>query len=147
MNEFGLQIESVSKHLDEKQKKRLQVDVFIRLCKKLEEIESTEINNSIKETFNLLQEYVRDESVKKSQYMKSFNALKKLVRDELGFTRKGQIAEEMTGIGIALGVAIGGGFVGINPAFVGIGLPIGLAIGAGIGRKKEEQAESEGKTY
>ena len=117
------------------------------MCNKLDETENTDINKLIRDTFDLLQEYTRDESIKKTIYLKSFKALKKQVREELGFTPKGLIQEEMTGMGIAIGVALGSAFVGINPAFIGIGLPIGLAIGASIGKRKEEQAESEGKTY
>lgn len=147
MNEYAMKIESVSQHFDEKKKKKLQTKVFVNLCNKLEETEYTEINILIRNTFDLLQDYTRDESIKKSIYLKSFRALKKLVREELGFTPKGLLQEEMTGMGIAIGVALGGAFVGVNPAFVGIGLPIGLVIGASIGKRKEDQAESEGKTY
>lgn len=147
MNEYAPMIESITQQFDEKKKKKLQTKVFERLCIKLKDTENRDIDNLIKETYNLLQEFSRDETVKKSLYVKSFKELKKLVRTELGFTPKGLIQEEMTGMGIAIGVALGGAFVGLNPAFIGIGLPIGLAIGASIGKKKEDQAEKEGKTY
>jgi len=147
MNEYATKIESVTHYFDDKKKKKLQTKIFIRLCNKLDETENTDINKLIRDTFDLLQEYTRDESIKKTIYLKSFKALKKQVREELGFTPKGLIQEEMTGMGIAIGVALGSAFVGTNPAFIGIGLPIGLAIGASIGKRKEEQAESEGKTY
>lgn len=147
MEEYISKLENISQKYNAKQRKKLQIDVFVRLCKKLTENQDEEINSLIKETFDFLQEYTRDESIKKKSYIKSFRALKKQVRDQLGFTPKGLIQEEMTGIGIAIGVALGGGFVGVNPAFVGIGIPIGLAIGAAMGKKKEDQAENEGKTY
>jgi hypothetical protein len=147
MNEYVLKIENVTQRLDEKKKKKLQVKLFVRLCNKVEEEENIDINRMIQETFDLLQEYTQDESIKKSTYLKSFRELKKHVREELDFTPKGLLQEEMTGIGIAIGVAMGSAFVGINPALIGIGLPIGLAIGASIGKRKEDKAESEGKTY
>ena len=101
----------------------------------------------IADTYALLSDYDSNRELKPKSYLKSFEALMKAVEKNLGYTAKGRIQERYTGVGIAIGVALGAGFVGVNPAFIGIGLPIGLAIGMYIGKKKEQEVEEAGKTY
>ena len=148
MNDTAMRLEQLKQRFTEKQQKKYKIDVFIRLCKKLEGLDPEGILAMMDETLELLTQLSEeDHELKPSQYIKSFTKLQKEVRRQLGFTEEGQIRGEYVGIGIALGVALGTPFVAINPAFIGIGLPIGLALGAGIGDQKEKAAAAEGKVY
>lgn len=140
-------LEVIQNQLDEKMNKTYQIQTFINLCNKVEKEDNQEINTLISTTYELLHRLNQDETVGKKDYKRSFSHLQKEVRKVFGYTAKGQLQSEYTGIGIALGVAFGAGFAGINAAFVGIGLPIGLAIGASIGAQKEKQAEKNGTLY
>lgn len=146
MNEYGTRINQIIYHFDDKENKKLQTDIFLRLCNKVGE-ENAEINTMISDTFSLLSDLDNNRDIKRKSYSKSLNLLKSTVRKKLGYTHKGALQEEYTGIGIAIGVALGTAFVNITPAAIGFGLPIGLAIGVTIGKKKESEAEAAGNTY
>ena len=146
MNDYETRLNQIIHHFDEKKNKKLHTDIFIRLCKKVSN-EDAEISSQIKHTYTLLSELDNNNDIKPKAYIKSFNLLKKTVRNNLGYTHRGLLQEEYTGIGIAIGVAIGSVFITVNPISIGVGIPIGLAIGASIGRKKENEAEEAGKTY
>ncbi|AIO19446.1 hypothetical protein KQ51_01570 [Candidatus Izimaplasma bacterium HR1] len=147
MNNYSSTIESISHNFDEKKQKKLQTDLFSRLCKKLEEKSDQDIDQLIKTTYELLRELSSNEEVKPKAYLKSLNVLRNNVKTVYDYTYKGQIEEQYTGMGIAIGVAIGAGFTAISPAFIGVGIPIGLVLGISIGRKKDQEAEKLGKTY
>ena len=146
MNEYGNRIEQIIHHFDEKKNKKLQTDIFLRLCNKVGG-EDDEITTLIQETYTLLVELSDQEDVKPKSYLKSFSLLKKTVRKKLGFAPKGAIQEEYTAIGIAIGVAFGTVFMNISPGLIGVGLPIGLVLGVSIGKSKEAEAERMHKTF
>ena len=147
MHEMSTNLESLLLKCDEKKQKKYKIQTFIDLCNKVKEKNDPNIEKSITKSYELLFRLLQDETIKSKEYRRAFSALQKEVRDTFGFTAKGQLRSEYTGMGIAIGVAFGGGFAAINPAFAGIGLPIGLAIGAGIGDKKEKEAIEQGKVY
>ena len=147
MNDYVIRINQISNLFEEKKQKKLQLDTFIRLIEKVDNLDDAEINKMIDDVYYILNELSRDETLKSKTYMKAFNELKKIVKTKHGFREKGAIQGEYTGMGIAIGVAIGPAFMSLNAAFIGIGLPIGLAIGASIGRKKEQEALEKGNIY
>jgi len=146
MSDYSTRINEVIHRFGEKKNKKLKTDLFLRLCKKVGE-EDPEISAMISDTYLLLVELGNNEDAKPRIYSKSFSTLKKKVRKKLGYSAKGAIQEESTGMGIALGVAFGSIFFSMDPAYMAIGLPIGLAIGVSTGRNKEKEAEEAGKTY
>jgi len=146
MNDYQTRLNQIIHHFDEKKNKKLQTDIFSRLCEKVGQ-EDAEISTLINDTYSLLAELDNNEEIKPKTYIKSLSLLKKTVRKNLGYSPKGALQEEYTGLGIAIGVALGSAFISINPVFISIGLPIGLAIGVSIGRKKENEAEEAGNTY
>lgn len=141
------QVEALRLRFDEKRFKTLYLDVFVRLCRKLEDVDVSEINESLATTVTLLEELSQDETIKPRAYLTSFRSTQKLVRNQLGFVARGVTKEESIGIGIALGVALGGGFLTLGPAFVGVGIPIGLAIGVVMGNQREKDLEKANKLY
>jgi|LGOV01.1.fsa_nt_gb hypothetical protein len=148
MIDYQTRINQIIYHFEEKKNKKLQTELFLRLCSKVrEEDEDDEIIAMINETYSLLSELDNNEEIKPKSYQKSLGLLKKTVKQKFSFTPKGALQEEYTGIGIAIGVALGSAFVSINPVLISIGLPIGLAIGAALGKKMESTAERTGKTY
>jgi hypothetical protein len=147
MVDYSDTIMSIASRMDEKVQKRLKPDVLARLNRKLMDVGDEEDHQLLHRVYQQLRDIGDDITTDYRPYKKSLWALQKSVRSKYGFTEKGTLQNESTGIGIAFGTAIGGGFVGINPAFVGIGIPIGLAIGVAIGKQREEQAEEQGKTY
>jgi len=147
MNNYSSTIESISQNFDEKKNKKLKSFLFSRLCKKLENESNFEIDQLLKNTFELYKELSRDEEIKPKEYNRSLAGLRKEVKQMFGYTAKGELKDQYTGMGIAIGVAMGAPFTAVNPAFIGIGLPIGLAIGVAIGQQKEKDAEDQGKTY
>lgn len=147
MNNYSEVIHSLSYEYDEKTKKKLKVDLFSRLCKKLEEESHPEVDQLLRETYELLRSYQKEDKRFPREYNKTLSILRKKVKEVYGYTAKDELKEQYTGIGIAIGVAMGAPFSAINPAFVGIGLPIGLAIGVAIGQQKEKEAEERNKTY
>ena len=147
MNDVVNKLEAIRDKFDEKTQKKLRVQVFINLCNKLNEESDLNIQMKINQSLDLLYALSQDSTIKKREYRKSFSSLQKEVRNKYGYTAKGQIKEEYTGFGIAIGVALGAPFSAINPAFIGIGLPIGLAIGVAVGEKKEKEAEEKGNVY
>lgn len=147
MNETSMKLQQLQSQCDEKKQKKYKIQTFINLCNKVEDKEDLILVELIRQSYDLLFQLIHGEDVKSKEYRKSFIRLQKTVRDLYGFTAKGQIRAEYTGMGIAIGVAMGAPFSAINPGLVGIGLPIGLAIGAGIGDKKEKEAEAQNKVY
>jgi hypothetical protein len=147
MNEISEKLELLKQECDEKKQKKYKIQIFINLSNILDDEKFSEMRVPMVQSYELLYKLVHDETLKPKEYRKSFTSLQKEVRKKYGFTAEGQIRAEHTGMGIAIGVALGGAFVSINPAFVGIGIPIGLAIGAGIGDKKEKEAVEQGKVY
>lgn len=138
---------SIASRMDDKLQKRLKLDVLARLSKKLVDLGDEEDNQQLHTIFQQLRD-ISDEVVTDYRpYKKNLAEFQKSVRNKYGLTERDTLKNEAIGIGIALGVALGGGFVGIGPAFIGIGIPIGLAIGAAIGNQREKDAEENGKTY
>lgn len=146
MNDYNMRINQLIPHFDEKQNKKLETDLFVRLCVKVGEADA-EITKLISETFVLLLEIHNNKDAKRRSYIKTLNLLKKTVRKTLGFTPKGALAQESIAIGIALGTAFGSAFIGMNPGLIGLGLPLGLVFGSSIGKKRETEAEAAGNTY
>lgn len=146
MNDYYGKVNRIIQHLDEKKNKKLQTDIFLRLCQKVGDQDEA-ITSLINDTYLLLLQLDNNEDSKPKFYNKSFGLLKKLVKTNLGYTPKGAIQSEYLAMGIALGTAFGSAFISINPAFISFGLPIGLAIGISIGKKKESAAEEKGNTY
>lgn len=146
MNDYHTRINQITHHFDEKKNKKLQTDIFLRLCQKVGE-EDADITTMINDTYSLLVELDNNADIKPKAYLKSFTVLKKTVKTKLGYTAKGSLQQEYTAVGIAVGTALGSAFISLNTAFISLGLPIGLAIGVSIGKKKEKEAEENGNTY
>lgn len=146
MKDCQTKINPIIENLDQKKNKKLQTDLFLRLCEKVGE-EDLEITAMVNDTFLLLTELSRSDTVKIKDYYKSLALLKKTARKKLGYIAKGSLQEEYMALGVGVGVAMGAAFVTTNPAFIGIFMPIGLAVGLAIGKKKEDEAEKSGKIY
>ena len=147
MNNYSPVIDTLAHDYDEKKRKRLSLDLFSRLCKKLEEESNHEVDELIRNSYELLRDYSRDDEASPKEYKVSLSKLRKKVKEVYGYTAKGELKEQYTGMGIALGVAFGSAFLAVNVALIGVGLPIGLAIGVAIGQQKEQEAEKQGKIY
>lgn len=147
MNEYIVRINQLENYFDDKKKKRLQLPSFVNLIAKLDDKNDIELEEKIKNTYKLLHDLSTNQTLKDKEFIKSLNDIKKVSRQKFGLVQKGIIQSEYTGMGIAIGVALGSGFLAINTAFIGIGLPIGLVIGAGLGSKKEKELEAKGLTY
>lgn len=146
MSDYHTQVSSLSVSLEDKERKSLQIDVLLRLLTKLEAETNETIDQLVQDVVNELKAVIQEEQHPKA-YKKAVQLLRKTVRNDLGYTAKGQLKEEAIGMGIALGVAFGGAFITLGAAFIGLGLPIGLAIGVAIGQSRETEAEKNGKTY
>lgn len=147
MNDYSETIESLSIRFDEKRNKKIASDLLQRLCYKLQDESNMEIDDLLKTTFEHYREVANNEEIKLKEYYKSLRLLRKKVKEIYGYTAKGELKDQYTSMGIALGVCFGAPFSVVNPAFIGIGIPIGLAIGIAIGQNKEKIADDEGKTY
>jgi hypothetical protein len=146
MENYRNQVSSLSSNLDEKTRKVLQIDLLERLLDKVEPELNETLEQLIQNALNELKSITQEDGSKKD-YLKAYRLLRKTVRNDLGYTAKGQLKEESIAMGIALGVAFGAAFLTFGVAFIGVGLPIGLAIGVAIGQSKEQEAEKNNKTY
>jgi hypothetical protein len=106
MNHYHHRINQIIHHFDDKRNKKLQTDIFLRLCEKVGE-EDAEITSLINDTYSLLVELDNNEDIRPKSYIKSLNILKKTVKTNLGYTYKGALQEDFTAIGIAVGVGFG----------------------------------------
>lgn len=147
MNNHSEAIKSLSFEYDKRQKTKFKIDLFSRLCKKLENESNSEIDELIKTTYEFLRNMNTNEYKQSREYNKKLSLLRKKVKEVYGYTAKNELKEQYMGIGVALGVVFGASFTTINLAFVGIGLPIGLAIGVAIGQQKEKEAEEKDLLY
>jgi|LGOV01.1.fsa_nt_gb hypothetical protein len=148
MEFFKEQIHSFISRLDEKQVKKMELNTLINLIDKFNNIDDVEVEGSFNILNKLIVNIINEENPSYKEYKSNFNTLKKLVRKNYGFVKKGTLNEESIGVGVAIGVAIGAGLSSAsNPAFMGVGIPIGIAIGAGIGSKREKEAEEKGLLY
>lgn len=142
-------VKSIVSKFNDKQSKKLGLTSLENLPLKLleKDITDKDVESLLNETISLLEKTIHDEKPKYKDFKTKYNELKKLLRTKYQLIKKDDLITEYTGIGIAIGVAIGAAFTTINPAFIGIGLPIGLAIGVGIGTQKEKEAEEKGNIY
>ncbi|MBI9010555.1 MAG: hypothetical protein JEZ05_11080 [Tenericutes bacterium] len=147
MKDCKTKMNPIIEHFDEKENKRFQTDLFFRLCEKVGE-DDIEITTLVDDTFLLLSELSKvSEKEKLKAYYKTLALLKKKTKEKFGYIEKGSLQAEYMALGVGVGVALGAAFVTTNPAFIGIFMPIGLAVGLAIGKKKEDEAEKQEKTY
>lgn len=131
----------------EKKQKRYHIQVFIDLCKKLDDAESDLVKSKLEKAYELLNDLMIDDSLKPRSYLKAFSSLQKDVRKRFGYTAKNQLRNEAVGYGLAIGAALGIPFGIIQPGLSAIGVLFGLVFGAAFGDKLEKDAEAKGLTY
>ena len=80
---------------------------------------------------------------KKRYFSKKLNEFKKYLKDELSLVSEGFYTAFGMSMGMSFGVAIGASFG--ESTGIALGISIGMLIGLAIGRKKDAEAEKQGR--
>lgn len=147
MNAYIETLDRFEKRLSDKEKRKLHLETLRHLIHKTASKEDEELTRLLDDLFVSLKHISNADKKNTKAYLKQYDNVKKYVKDTWGFVAKGTVVGEYMAMGTGLGMLIGAGFSGINPALIAIGLPIGLAIGLSIGSQKEKDLEQDGKLY
>ena len=129
----------------EKDAKRLNIPIIIRLINKLNEnsIEDVQIKQMLSELTSLLYAIHNGDTTLKKQYRKIYALLTNYTIKTYKLRQKGAYLSMYIGVGLTLGIAI----FAWDPTLIGVGIAIGIAIGVTIGSSLEGKATKDGKTY
>lgn len=147
MNAYQDLLKRIKKDTSVKERQKLHLETLENLLEIMKDKEDEGFDSRLDELFNILKEIHDKDKQDFKTYHKTFNALKKYVKDRWGFVPRGTVVGEYMAMGVGFGLAIGAAFTAINTAFIAIGLPIGIAVGLSLGSHKERELEKEGKLY
>ncbi|MDX8367725.1 hypothetical protein [Cytobacillus sp. IB215665] len=160
MKEYIIEIENLVKELDEQKKKKLKIDVLMRMLNMLKDEPNHKLLSDFDELKKLLTEVIQHYNKTKIKvYRQYFHNIQEAVEKEFGYVEKGALIGRYvgiwiamgSGIGLIMGMIIGSGIdnIGVGVALgPGFGTAIGIVIGSGIiGTSKEKEADSKGLTY
>ncbi|MEO0471574.1 MAG: hypothetical protein AAF206_18230 [Bacteroidota bacterium] len=146
---FSFMIENHAQTLTRSERKKLRLEVLLRLVQKLEEAENDEMEAELVQLF----EQMPDSPVE-SESQKTFRAAlkqtKRIVRDRLGYVEKGSLRVRHHGLAVVLGMVAGillGSAMGNVGVGIGIGVCLGLVVSTRIGLAEEKKAQEKGLVY
>ncbi|MCD4826362.1 MAG: hypothetical protein K8Q99_01120 [Acholeplasmataceae bacterium] len=139
-------IKELTGNLSVKQNEKLHINSLLSLFEKIANIKDEELEKITAQIADSL-ETVNESSFDVSNYKKSFEFLRRYVKQKHGFIAKGELIGQAMAIGSGLGVAIGAGLMTINTICLAIGIPIGISIGVTIGALQEQKAKEKGLLY
>ncbi|MBI9010726.1 MAG: hypothetical protein JEZ08_00735 [Clostridiales bacterium] len=147
LENYKQELESIARHLTDKEYKKMKIQSLLSLSEKLEEMTDHEIESILLEVMSMVHESSRDEHFDMKPYRKKVKLVKELVIKKFDFHERGTIQSQYVAIGICLGSGIGAAFTSVMPSMIGAFSGIGIAIGVAIGTQKEKEAEKAGKLY
>ena len=134
--------ESLLKRTDKKSEMKVYKN-FIAILSALNNRELTEQQYlSIEKELDNLKLNSNPEN-KKRYFSKKLNEFKKYLKDELSLVSEGFYTAIGMSMGMSFGVAIGASFG--ESTGIALGISIGMLIGLAIGRKKDAEAEKQGR--
>lgn len=134
--------ESLLKRTDKKSEIKIYKD-FITILSNLKYRELTEQQyQSIEKELKVLDLKSNSEN-KKRHFRKKLTAFKKYLQEEFSLISEGYYTAIGIGIGMSFGVAIGASFG--ESTGIALGISFGMIIGLVIGRKKDAEAEKQGR--
>ncbi len=134
--------ENLLKRTDKKSEIKVYKD-FITILSNLKDRELTEQQyHSIENELDSLK-LKSNPNKKKRYFSKQLNEFKTYLKDEFSLISEGYYTTIGIGIGMSLGVAIGASFG--ESTGIALGISFGMIIGLVIGRKKDSEAEKQGR--
>lgn len=135
--------------LDEKKNRKMQLDMVVRLIKKLDErfIE----DDKLAKMFELLLSAASNHLDGLDSKIKTYNRQKSLITDYVlkvhRLAYKSYYTTLFTALGLVFGSVFGIFFIITNPVLYAVCIGGGIAIGVGIGVAKEKRVTDEGLIY
>ncbi len=147
MIDYRQMVQTIIDRFDEKQIKKLHLEVLLNLLNKVNDIDDSELEDKISRVVRILGDLESSGTLKSKEYQKSFAELTKHIRTKYGYVAKGDIQSESVALGIGIGVVFGTLLISINAGFMAIGIAVGAGIGTAIGTRKEKAEYEKGNIY
>ena len=143
MKDYIEQIETITKDLNDDQKKFLQLGSLKRLINKLDDQKLQPLTEDLDELIELLKPVSRDYTRRnRKPYIKKLQIIKKKVKEKYGYIQKGTLFSLYFALCFSMGTAMGVVFDNIA-----MGTSLGLLAAAVFSLIAEKDAEKKGLLY